>query len=99
MKKLILGTLLGAAVAFVVGAAWWMALPWQGKSLKSVSDEDALVSVIRAQVPRSGIYVVPKKVKQGPLIFASIRLESCNPADPMMPHTMDAGGCGFAPNP
>ena len=84
MKKLILASVLGGMVAFAVGAAWWMALPWQGHSLKSVTDEAAVVAVIQAQAKESGIYVIPKKPKPGARVFASVKLDGGNPAGPAM---------------
>ena len=100
LKKVVWGTLLGGIAAFAVGAVWWMVLPWQGQSVKAVSDENAVASVFRSQVSHSGVYVIPnydmskknpleqqkikESMKQGPLVFASVKLEGRNPADPAL---------------
>ena len=85
VKKLVMGTMISGVVAFVIGAAWWMVLPWQGRTLKAVADEDAVVSMVRAQMPNSGIYVVPNSGrKQGPLIFAAVKQEGADPANPVL---------------
>ena len=51
MKKAILGTLLGAIVYFVWGAASWMLIPWHAATTKAVPQEqlvsDTLKTVIK----------------------------------------------------
>ena len=95
--RIALGTILGAIVLFVWSALAWMVIPWPGEPLRGFTNEDAVVQTIKANVPRSGNYLLPMEVKrtsgmtdeqyrtavqnaenrmiQGPMIFASVRLE------------------------
>ena len=95
--RIALGTILGAVVLFVWSALEWMVIPWPGDPLRGFTNEDAVVQTIKANVPRSGNYLIPMEVKrtagmtdeqyrtavqnaenrvmQGPMIFASVRLE------------------------
>jgi len=95
--RIALGAILGALVLFVWSALAWMVIPWPGEPLRGFTNEDAVVQTIKANVPRSGNYLLPMEVKrtsgmtdeqyrtalqnaenrmiQGPMIFASVRLE------------------------
>jgi hypothetical protein len=96
-KQLALGALLGSIVLFIWSALAWMIIPWPGDPLRSFTNPDAVEQAIKANVPQSGIYMLPNEVKrtpgmtdeqykkasddamkrmiQGPMIFASVRLE------------------------
>jgi hypothetical protein len=65
-KQLVLGTVLGAIVLFVWSALAWMLIPWPGDPLRSFTNEDAVASAIKANVPRSGNYLLPNEVKRAP---------------------------------
>ena len=95
--RIALAAILGALVLFVWSALAWMVIPWPGEPLRGFTNEDAVVQTIKANVPRSGNYLLPIEVKrtsgmtdeqyrtavqnaenrmiQGPMIFASVRLE------------------------
>ena len=95
--RIALAAILGALVLFVWSALAWMVIPWPGEPLRGFTNEDAVVQTIKANVPRSGNYLLPMEVKrtsgmtdeqyrtalqnaenrmiQGPMIFASVRLE------------------------
>ncbi len=66
LKQLVLGTVLGAIVLFVWSALAWMIIPWPGEPLRSFTNEDAMVQAIKANVPRSGNYLLPNEVKRTP---------------------------------
>jgi len=95
--RIALAAILGALVLFVWSALAWMVIPWPGEPLRGFTNEDAVVQTVKANVPRSGNYLLPIEVKrtsgmtdeqyrtalqnaenrmiQGPMIFASVRLE------------------------
>ena len=95
--RIALAAILGALVLLVWSALAWMVIPWPGEPLRGFTNEDAVVQTIKANVPRSGNYLLPMEVKrtsgmtdeqyrtalqnaenrmiQGPMIFASVRLE------------------------
>jgi len=91
IKQLVLGSLLGAIVLFLAGAIAWMFIPWPGEPLRSFTNEDAMVAAIKANAPRSGVYILPNPERKdltseqqqkimensarGPFMFASVRLE------------------------
>ena len=60
--RIALGTILGAIVLFVWSALAWMVIPWPGDPLRGFTNEDAVVQTIKANVPRSGNYLVPMEV-------------------------------------
>ncbi|HEV8587872.1 MAG TPA: hypothetical protein VGQ72_03290 [Pyrinomonadaceae bacterium] len=66
VKQLALGTILGAIVLFVWSALAWMIIPWPGEPLRSFTSEDAMVTAIKANVPRSGNYLIPNEPKRTP---------------------------------
>lgn len=98
LKKLILGTVLGGLTVFAWGALSWMVLPWHEATLQSFADEQAVTAAIRANAPRPGIYVLPghghedseaasaagERMKQGPVMFASVRLSGVDPEAPSL---------------
>jgi len=65
-KQLVLGTVLGGIVLFVWSALAWMIIPWPGEPLRSFTNEEAVVTAIKANAPRSGNYLVPNEVKRTP---------------------------------
>lgn len=66
IKKLGLGTILGAIVLFIWSALAWMIIPWPGEPLKHFTSEDAIVAAIKANVPRSGNYLIPNEPQRLP---------------------------------
>ena len=61
IKQLALGTILGAIVLFVWSALAWMIIPWPGEPLRHFNNEDAMEAAIKANVPRSGNYLMPNE--------------------------------------
>jgi hypothetical protein len=66
IKQLALGTILGAVVLFVWSALAWMIIPWPGEPLRHFTSEDAMVAAIKANVPRSGNYLIPNEPERLP---------------------------------
>jgi hypothetical protein len=66
IKKLALGTILGAIVLFVWSALAWMIVPWPGEPLQHFTSEDAVVAALKANVPRSGNYLIPNEPQRLP---------------------------------
>src|SRR5690349_15681143 len=66
IKQLALGTILGAIVLFIWSALAWMIIPWPGEPLRHFTSEDAIVAAIKANVPRSGNYLIPKEPQRLP---------------------------------
>jgi hypothetical protein len=56
-KKLLLSTLLGGVIAFAFGFISWDLVQWH--PITSFTNEDATVAAIRANAPKSGIYLMP----------------------------------------
>jgi hypothetical protein len=77
MKKIILASALGAVVMFMWGAVSWVVLPWHNATMHSFSNEDAIISVLKASNAESGTYMIPgyantkeamvEKAKNGPI--------------------------------
>ena len=66
IKKLALGTILGAIVLFIWSALAWMIIPWPGEPLRHFTSEDAIVAAIKANAPRSGNYLIPNEPERLP---------------------------------
>ena len=66
IKQLALGTILGAIVLFIWSALAWMIIPWPGEPLRHFTSEDAIVAAIKANVPRSGNYLIPNEPQRLP---------------------------------
>jgi hypothetical protein len=93
-KQLALGSVLGSIVLFLWSAIAWMLIPWPGTPLRTFKNEDAVTQAIVANAPQSGNYLLPnadqkgvsreqqqkamEKMAQGPIVFASVRLEPFN---------------------
>lgn len=58
-SALIKGGLLGGLIVFAWSTISWMVLPWHTASLRNFTNEDAVVQVLQANVPESGVYVIP----------------------------------------
>ena len=65
-KRLVLGSLLGAIVLFIWAFIAWEVIPWPGEPLRAFTSPEAMEQAIKANVPVSGNYLVPNKVKRTP---------------------------------
>ena len=66
IKQLTLGTILGAIVLFVWSALAWMIVPWPGEPMRHFASEDAMVTAIKGNAPRSGNYLIPNEPQRLP---------------------------------
>ena len=66
IRQLALGTILGAVVLFFWSALAWMVIPWPGEPLRGFTNEEATLQAIKANAPRSGVYLMPIEVKRTP---------------------------------
>ena len=66
IKQLTLGTALGAIVLFLWSFIAWTFIPWPGDPIRSFTNDDAVIATMKANVPRSGVYLLPNEVKRTP---------------------------------
>lgn len=75
VKPLIKGALLGGILLFIWGSLSWTVLPWHKATMHRFSDEAAVASALRANAPRSGVFVYPTpdtpeaQAQAGPMVF------------------------------
>lgn len=70
------GAVAGGLIAFAWSAISWMALPFHNKTISTHSDPAALVNIMEAGAPKSGVYVLANDAKgqsapTDPFIFIS----------------------------
>jgi hypothetical protein len=76
-KPLIKGALLGGILLFFWNFISWTLLPWHTATMKRFSDETGAVTALRANAPKSAVYVyptegaTPEQVAAGPTVFVS----------------------------
>lgn len=88
-RPLAVGTIVGGVILFVWGAVYHAALPFSNQAFLGFSNEDAVIQVITAGAPRSGVYFLPnipqdrggeamkaaeEKMARGPFALASVRV-------------------------
>lgn len=72
---------LGGIILFLWSMISWMLLPWHNLTLNQFKDEKIMVQTIRANVPKSGMYLMPGNMEiqnetpKPPMVFASVRAE------------------------
>lgn len=80
MKRTLIATLVGAAIAFLWGYVSWELLPWH--RMNSFEDSSEVARVIRDNTPEHGVYMLPikdnawpdaKAITDGPVIYATVR--------------------------
>ena len=59
MGRMIFGGILGAVIAFVWSFVSWMVLPWHEWTLQSFRNEEFVSWVIKENVRKDGVYVIP----------------------------------------
>ena len=99
MVKVLISTIVAAAILFVWGFLAWGVLPLHETSGGKLHDEAAMASTLREQAGTSGVYWLPappegggeEAVKAwteaheaGPLAMIIVSLEGRNPMDPML---------------
>jgi hypothetical protein len=104
MKKTIFASLAGGLILFVWSFLAWVVLPLHQSSIKTIPNEDAVMSMLQQSLTTKSVYIFPanpgmkadpavmaaweQKMKQGPTGMLMY-----NPAgeDPMMPNQMIFG--------
>ena len=59
MIRIIVAGFLGALALFVWGFISWEVLPWNAQAMHKLSNEDAVMSALKAGNPESGTYSIP----------------------------------------
>lgn len=59
MKKIIISSLIGAIIVFIIQAASWMVLPIHKHSLKYTQAQDSIIEVLSANLQEDGVYMLP----------------------------------------
>lgn len=59
MGRVIFGGILGAVIAFVWSFVSWMVMPWHEWTLQSFRNEEFVSWVIKENVRKDGVYVIP----------------------------------------
>lgn len=87
-KKVFLGAIVGAIVAFVWSFISWMVLPWHEWTFQSFRNEEFIGWVIKENTKKDGVYIIPKvcdekssfnskelkgKSSEGPFVYAQIK--------------------------
>jgi hypothetical protein len=78
MKRILLAGILGGLVLFIWSAISWMVLLWHNKTLHAFKDDAFVSTVLKANVYKSGVYLLPSNYNEAdeyPLIFASVSLD------------------------
>jgi hypothetical protein len=82
LSTCIKGGIFGGLILFVWSFLSWTLIPWHTTTLNNFKDETAVVEVLKANTPTSGMYLLPSMqtmnqnpTAQLPMVFASIKLE------------------------
>jgi hypothetical protein len=84
---IVIGALVGGAVAWIWGAISWAVLPWHHATFLRFSAEEEFASAIAAHCPRSGVYGLPAPPRREPGMSEQMR----NAADRAAAARMQAG--------
>ena len=95
MNRTIIAGFLGALVLFIWGFISWAVLPWHNMTTHSLTNEDAVISVLKSANTESGTYMIPgmgttevgkktqmEKMKVGPnawLHYSSVGMDEMDP--------------------
>jgi hypothetical protein len=86
MKRIFIASLVGAAIAFLWGYVSWELLPWH--HMRGFYNDNEVARVIKDNVSGHGVYMMPKRGKQGidaealtngPVIYATVRPGKLDP--------------------
>ncbi len=99
MKGLLLGALVSALLVFIWGFLFWGVLPTADSALRPVPDERAMRATLKAELPETGVYMLPYSDNpsdtefqtlhtQGPIATIYLRKEG---SEPMAPGTLMLG--------
>jgi len=101
MKRLALSSLLAALLVFAWSSVSWMLLGWHEAGMRHFTDETAVASVLTANAPQPGLYLLPsdhtqakpeatfeqaaERMRAGPFLYGAVRT---SPRDWNMPALM-----------
>lgn len=80
MKRILIATFTGAAIAFLWSFISWELLPWH--QMESFQDQPSFAENIKANAPAHGLYMLPAKrqgdldakaITEGPFVYAVVR--------------------------
>ena len=97
MSRNLFAGFLGAVVLMVWGFVSWEVLPFHGKTIHTLSNEDAVVSVLKSGNPETGTYQIPgmgegseaskkaqmEKMETGPVAWLHYSREGYGEIEPM----------------
>jgi len=94
MKQLLFGALVGCVILFVWGWLTWSLIPIHISSIRNIGNEDSVISAMRINMDRKGVYVFPgmpapdnktamdtytQKCQRGPMGFIVYNPEGSDP--------------------
>ncbi|MBI5021314.1 MAG: hypothetical protein HZB59_07765 [Ignavibacteriales bacterium] len=103
MKQLLIAAFIGGVILFVWGWLSWSVIPIHNSSMKSIENEDAVISTMHVNMTQEGVYVFPgmpatqdqaamdewtQKYRQGPIGMVIYNPEG---SEPMMISQMIVG--------
>jgi len=59
MKKILLAAALGGLTFFIWGFLSWVVLPWHNATMPNLPNENAVVEVLKSNLPETGVYIFP----------------------------------------
>lgn len=59
MMRIIIGSFIGAVIAFAWSFVSWMVLPWHDMTMNKFSNQEFVSWVVKENAPKSGVYVAP----------------------------------------
>jgi hypothetical protein len=59
MKKIIISSIVGAIIVFIIQAASWMVLPIHKHSLKHTPAQDSIMEALSSNLQEDGVYMLP----------------------------------------
>jgi len=65
MKKILLGGVVGGVLMFIWGAAAWMVLPLHTSTIRTIANEDSVVTSMKSGMDRKSVYMFPAKPVTG----------------------------------
>ncbi len=93
MRKVIIGGIIGAIIAFAWSFVSWVVLPWHNATMNAFTNDQMVSSTILQNAPKDGVYVSPHYCTEGectqaereamgkaPFIFVQINRKGMDPS-------------------
>lgn len=94
MRKIFLASLVSTIILMAWGSVYWMSMPLDKLGFKPIASENNVVEVLKANLPESGVYILPyptsddptdaemvKRYIEGPVVQIFYRNPGLNPMD------------------